>query len=497
MSRYQSEAPKGQPTHVPAIKVNGLDNGSPEYQAVVDLYSGSIRQFHASQQQQVNLSGQRQYKASLRVPGATMTYLNNEGQETITMVVDTLPGGGEQPPEPPDEYWRWAIIETTIPGVAANTYADMSAFMVPVPKGKLGIAHDGHAALDLDRPPLAYPDPYSSLPWLGDITSNDQVSSLLVDLRPFPGGVKFDLYGYIPRYIDSYVPGSPISPQRAMWRGSNGVSKSTTYTLLNGITQSWWSSGDISGRTQTNYQYKTSGSPATSLTDIGLAFPAIAGPFSTTAGMPAPFGATWSGDGPSYAGLSITWTPGHNTSPDPTTMNLSGLESAAGGLFTETTTMQPDGVSYAVRGIGMQTYTTDFGTGVDTLLNGAGPTDSMGNWSIEFFDYTIYHIAQHPTVPHYTYPNIGCPVNWAVFDGPLADSYSGVNGAHDYSTQWEDAKSYPKRWKFIPFKDKLQLIGVDDTTLDTSIANHFGGTKLGTVIINPRKGKGGIKFMPA
>lgn len=496
MSRYETVAPEGQPTHVTEVRIAGVETGSDRYNALLDQYRGALSHFQLAQQQQVSISGQRYYKASRSVPGARMTYQNNEGQETLTLQLTTA-GGGEEVQIDKDAYWSWAIVEVTIPNIMGLTSSVASAFMTPPPKNKLGYALNNSPPIDVDKPPLSYPsDGLGTL--IGDVQDNTYPASLRVDLRPYPGGVKFDLYGYIRRYQDGTVPGDPTNPQRAMWRGSNGVSKSTTYTLLNGITQSWWSSSDISGRTQTNYQYKTSGSPSTTLTDIGLAFPAIAGPFSTTAGMPAPYGAAWSGDGPGYAGLSITWTPGHNTSPDASTMNLSGLEAAAGGIFTETTTTQPDGVSYAVRGIGMQTYTTNFSTGVDTVLNGAGPTDSMGNWGIEFFDYTIYHVAQHPTVPNYIYPQRDCPVNFVVLDdGPDEMTNRVGSPLKDSSYRWEASKKYPDRWPMRQI-GTVHMVGIDDSGLPSPTpANHYSMVKLGTVIIHPRKGKGGIKFIAA
>jgi hypothetical protein len=498
VSKYQSQAPSGQPTHTPKIRIAGIATGTPAYNDLVDQYRGQLNQFIGKHQQQVAVSGQRQYKASKSLPGGgRMTYQNVEGQETITLVV--APTGGEEKVQVElEEYWQWAVVELKVPTIQGLTSFEASAFIDPPPTGgKLGIALNKTFPYDADDPPISYPIDVLGT-FIGDVQDNDGYASLRVDLRQYPRGIKFDLYGYIRRYQDGTEPGDPHDPQRVMWRGANAVSiGGASYTTLGGtIVPTWYAAGDISGRTQTNYVYKGAGTPHTDPTLIALAFPA-ATPLTFGGSPPGPYGAAWSGDGPVYAGSSLSWSPGGGGCPDSTTMNLSGLISAAGGIFSETLIMGADGVSFALRGIGAQTFQSV--AGVESVLNGAGPTDSVGNWGIAFFDYTIYYIAQYDDVPVYVYPDRDCPISFVVMDeGPdgMTNRFGSPLKMNSY--RWETTKKYPERWPLRVLPDLAHMPAVDPTTLPTpTTANHFGMTKLGTVIINPRKGKGGIKFIAA
>jgi hypothetical protein len=421
--------------------------GSPQYNDIVDQYRGQLQQFQLSQQQQVRLSGQRYYKASLALPGAHMTYHNNNGQETITLTVEATSGGEEQKVESA-EYWQWAIVEVTIPNIMQLTTSVASAWMNPPPKNKEGYAINKTLPIDTDKPPLSYPvDELGT--FIDNVQDNDYHASLRVDLRPYPGGVKFDLYGYIRRYQDGTKSGpNTTSTKRAGQRPSNVSSHSGTGALtMNGVPLNWFSTGDISGRTINTIDLSNS----TTLANFNLDFPDTTGlptnsVFQSTINfLYGPVGATWGTvSGPSYGGLSFVWTPGTGNNPDPSTLNVGGLISAAGGVFTETTTFGSDGIVKKIRGLGAMDYYTSGGT--DIALNGAGPTDANGNYGISFFDYTLWWVGDHPTVPNYIFPQRDCPVKFIVLDdGPDAMTNRFGSPFFDNSYRWEASKKFPDR----------------------------------------------------
>jgi hypothetical protein len=86
--------------------------------------------------------------------------------------------------------------------------------------------------IDTDKPPLSYPiDELGT--FIGNVQDNDYHASLRVDLRPYPGGVKFDLYGYIRRYQDGTKSGPNTTAtkragQKAQQRQPLGTGAYTT-----------------------------------------------------------------------------------------------------------------------------------------------------------------------------------------------------------------------------------------------------------------------------
>lgn len=108
MSKWQAPAPAGEPTHSSKIRIKGVDAGSPEYTVLLNMLYGQIGQFQQSQQQQVNLSGQHQYKTTLSLPDAQITYQNNNGQETLW--VEVSPQLIEQARREPEKVPRYPPI---------------------------------------------------------------------------------------------------------------------------------------------------------------------------------------------------------------------------------------------------------------------------------------------------------------------------------------------------------------------------------------------------
>jgi hypothetical protein len=511
VSKSQAPAPEGQPTHGTKIRVHGVstDNAT---QLVLNKLQGTIKSFLGKNQQQVALSGNQQYAATMNVPGARLHYKNNQGIETLDVEVTSEEQAGGEEQESP-EYWQWAIIETTIPDMTL-TSAEMAAIMNPAPKAPLiGATWEDNYVFDFDKPPLAYPgDVLGGADQLQTLTGQtDQVSSLRVDLRPYPGGVKFDLYGYIHSYIDPDNNGPANSSFLRAERNANGISSGSwtgTWHSSSGLSSgSMPSASDISGRTVGNVRNVAIQSiiedqfPET----VGLGFTSISqgalnsdnqpqGPYtdiSKTARLT---------NGPSYTGISFTWTPGSGN--DPTAASFAGLSGAAGGLFTETVDYwaPSNGGPFIKkqRGLGFMDEYANASTGFAGIAQyGAGPIDANGNYGFSCYDYTFFWLAGFD--PLYVYPTRAGPIRFAVFDGKDPDGYTqlnGISGGFGSRKRWESkARGVGNRWKFKQLA-VANIRSIDDPA-DTSRANHFGMPKLGTVIINPKKGKGGIKFIAA
>lgn len=505
MSRSAAPAPAGTPVHSTKVRIIGAEVGTDAYQAVLDQHHGVITQFLNAQHQRAQLSGLSQHKASIDTGQVTMMYHNNQGQDTLTVEVRTS-GGEEKSEQSSGGYWKWAIVETVIPDIQGLTSFAMSAFMTPPPSnGQFGVALDHVTPFDLDKPPLCYPVDGADLGiFMGDVQNNDGVSSLLVDLRPFPGGVKFDLYGYINRYQDGTKSGPNTTAHYLAYRGKNAITAYTGNLIAHdGIHSAgpWPAPGDLS-TSESNLQYRNVGTPHTTIANVELDWPETSAfTFQAVSSLPASFGSfTGAGgftpQGPQYGGMSVTWTPGNM--PTLSSFNVSGLIGAAGGLFSETTTFGADGLIKKVRGLGaMDSYANASTSFNPVALFGAGPTDSQGNYGFDFFDYTLYWIGDHPQVANYVYPSRDCPVSFIVLDDrPDALSNHFGSPLMENSYEWELSKKFPDRWKLKQL-NTVHIPAIDPPVGPSTIADHFNMIKLGTVIINPKKGKGGIKFIAA
>jgi hypothetical protein len=506
VSKSQSVAPEGRPPHSVKIRVHGAEG--PAAQKVLDKLHGQIGQFLGKNQQQVKLSGLEQYAAKKAVPGGHLHYHNNQGQETLDVHVEHEEGE-EEKKEEIVEYWQWAIVETTIPGMTL-TSAEMAAIMHPKPNTKIGATWEENFVYDFEKPPLAYPgDVLSFADQLQTLSGqSDQVSSLRVDLRPYPGGVKFDLYGYIHPYTDPDAHGdATASFLRAGRRANTVTATSGTWTTPNGGTGAFPNSTDIAARTIGNVRNVATQAAieAQFPETVGLSFTGTTqsvlnseyqqqGPSLTIGGPGIAYG-------PSYVGRSFTWTPGSGNMPDASSLDIAGSISAAGGAFVDTATYWDIGGTIIAkhRGLGYVTVYANFSTGFADVSQGtAGPVDANGNWGFQCYDYTSYHLATFGPAP-LTYPTRAGPIKFAVFDGEEPNGYTqltSVGGGFGSRKRWEDKKrGIGKRW---PFKQiaVANIRSIDDPA-DTSLANNFGMPKIGTVIINPRKGKGGIKFIAA
>jgi hypothetical protein len=503
VSKSRAPAPAGQPISGTKIRVHGVDDNAAV--EVLSKLQGAIKSFLGKNQQQVELSGHRQYAATMQVPGGSLHYKNNNGIETLDVHVEHEEGGGEEQQENP-EYWQWAIVEITIPDMT-KTSAEMSAFMNPPPNNdKQGIALDGDAPYDPPPAPLAYPSTFGGWTELQLLSGqSDQVSSLRVDLRPYPGGVKFDLYGYIHPYTDPDAHGDPVASfLRAGQKANSVTSASGTYHTTSGLTGSYANGSDLSARTigpvlrvaiqsiiedqfPETIGQTFSGTTQSTLNSLFQ----NQGPALSVGGP----GVAW---GPPYAGQDITWSPGSGNMPND--YDTSGILGGGGGAFVDTATYWDVGGTIIAkhRGLGVVFSYGNASTGFQSIVQSGGPIDANGNWAYDCFDYTAYYLVQYGPAP-VTYPSRAGPIRFTVFDGEEPNAFTrlqGVSGGFGTRRRWEDSKrGVAKRW---PMKQiaMANIRSIDDPA-DTSAENHFGMPKLGTVIINPRKGKGGIKFIAA
>jgi hypothetical protein len=197
VSKSESIASEGQPTHVPAVRVRGIQTGSAEYNEIVDTYRKQLNAFHMKQQQQVQLSGQRQYKARLSLPGASMIYQNNEGQETITLEIAPVAQGNPKEAPLVDEYFSWALVEFEVPGIASReTSYDMLALLTSTFKGQAVYARGSDYTTDKI---LRFAESYRGGRFVENNPGDVSRSSLLVDMRKFdhPGNISVDIYAAV------------------------------------------------------------------------------------------------------------------------------------------------------------------------------------------------------------------------------------------------------------------------------------------------------------
>jgi hypothetical protein len=110
VSKSRSEAPEGRPTHTPVIRIRGVEPGTAKHNAIVDQYRGQLGQFHRKNQTQVRLGKLEQHASTKSLPNGRMRYANNQGQEIITLEVDTIGEGGEEVTAP-ESFWDYALID--------------------------------------------------------------------------------------------------------------------------------------------------------------------------------------------------------------------------------------------------------------------------------------------------------------------------------------------------------------------------------------------------
>lgn len=97
----------------PVLRVKGTMPGSPEERALLDRYAGPLKQFYLGQAQRAMLGAGEQSRGSRQIGDeAQMTYLNQFGQEIVTLEVrpEVARGALEKPEK---TCWDWAYLRLT------------------------------------------------------------------------------------------------------------------------------------------------------------------------------------------------------------------------------------------------------------------------------------------------------------------------------------------------------------------------------------------------
>lgn len=488
MSKSWAPAPADRLNATTKVRVRGADPGSPAFNAVLDRFRGEIGQFLNSQHQQVQLSGQRVYKASIEWDGARATYQHNNGQDTLYIDVRTESGGGEEFAESRD-YWSWALVEMVIPNLAAKTTAELSAFLPEPLKGDVVYARFNHGGDNSSDNILRYGDFGWDEQIGGTNTPTDIVASLLIDLRKFrnDGGLSVDLYGYLDPFDQLGLPADPTWPYEVVGstRWAHWGRDASPYTAPFGVAQVSRGPGNIavSDSLPTIYDALIASFPELT----GKPYVISAGGGSWNDGKWGPFVTTW--DRLDHPGMwwSDTWLTPQNLDPNELTSLFPSSYSDvldywdAAHFYRKTETRSgvtgnaPDGSAWTSNVI---PTTHDDGSG------------NIAAWSLSLYDYIDYFI---PTC--HVVPTLDARIR-VVFLGKEADATSYWSGDATDFYQWEIASIYPERPHLKELPDTALLVGMD-TPDDTSFANHFGEPKLGTLHINPNKATGGFKFKRA
>jgi hypothetical protein len=184
------------------LVVEGVETGSPLYRVIAVAFTGQLKQFHAGAQRQYALSNLDQMRCHTEWDGARATYVNQRGQETLTLQVDA---SLVERFKKITDAWDWAIINFKIndPPSAARMAAFMTVPLLQQLSADLSIARgvtvaDGPSGAG--NKPISFPntDHFTSL---GSVVvdSGYTASSLSVDLRVAApeAEVVIDVYGRV------------------------------------------------------------------------------------------------------------------------------------------------------------------------------------------------------------------------------------------------------------------------------------------------------------
>lgn len=500
MSKSRSVAPDGQPTHSPKIRIHGIQTGSPVYNTLVDQFRGRLGAFHERHQQQVRLSGNSQYKAKVSWPGVQAMYHNNNGQETITVMIDPVYLEEARLPPVPG-YWDFAVIDFHMPELNL-TNASMLAVVRPVDVTTIrddavyppqGVTNSSGWVVQDKSPVIAFAGDigHDVTPfYTDDIVVTGQRLSLRVDLRVVHvegGALTFDLYGQVDGYRDERLPKAGETVVASVWRAIAAPVGGTLadpyyHVQLGGLGASevWVRSGTAA--------------------KVAAAFPSLpAGIEGKTSVELAAHGrfidtATWEASIPGWLGgkdpnawlgmfnnslmsdggdNSADWVVDYWAAGIPKTRTLAGHSWAGvGGPFLAPVPEPPPG--------------------------GDGSTVSLSG-----FDRTELWC---PVV--FATPEAECIWSWKLFKGLIADAASRHRHDDDnpetgatgflYYWQWESGEKYPVRWEMTEDDERItiprQVTGENESP---PISKFYGYTKIGTFTINPAVVGGGVAFEPA
>lgn len=221
MKRFLIPSQKGtelypQVTQQPTkLIVRGVQPDTPEWRMVAERYGGRLQSFHAKAQQEyalsINPSSKIRYKFD---DGATAIYTNLQGQEILELIVDNkvVAGFGKLA----KDHWDWALIKIETPntnhpeavrGAVIKAYRKVpgpgepelkfGGFAFDIgevwPDDGLTYYSDGMDPFSISFAP--HDEPVETV--TVDVGST-QITTLLVDLRRFPGMTcVIDLYGFL------------------------------------------------------------------------------------------------------------------------------------------------------------------------------------------------------------------------------------------------------------------------------------------------------------
>lgn len=186
------------------LVIKGVEPGTPLAGAVADHFGGRLKQFHVKQQQNYTLSPTAIHRSHIEWSGGRATYINQGGQEYLTLEVDPqlLRELSQKKSVTPD----WCIVNLHVDGRTHTPSVSQLAVTIDaetkiVTSSSMPFTHvaaDGYGNGFDDgskNPLIAYPDPATKTKTVS--LGNVVISSLKVDLRALGAhsGVGYNLRG--------------------------------------------------------------------------------------------------------------------------------------------------------------------------------------------------------------------------------------------------------------------------------------------------------------
>jgi hypothetical protein len=186
------------------LVIEGVPTGTPLFRVVAAHFAGQLKQFHSKAQQAYALSTTNQMRRHIEMTGAQATYLNQYGQETLTLQVDR--SVLEELKQHAGEPWDWAIINFKVldpPSdaiFAAYQIAPLLQTLTPDLTEARGVSYYPGGDNGLGDKPMSFPNPthFTALAPLS-VDAGYTAGSLCVDLKTAhsEGEVLIDVYGKI------------------------------------------------------------------------------------------------------------------------------------------------------------------------------------------------------------------------------------------------------------------------------------------------------------
>lgn len=185
------------------LVIKGVDGGTPLAAAIVDHFDGRLKSFHAKQQQNYALSATAQHRAHVEWKGGRATYVNQGGQEYLTLEVDPeLLTALETKDKPVPDF---CVVDIAIRN-SADIYAEFGAAVIAPQIARVSPPPSPGVEMDyLNAPDWSSLNPKAFMRYAakelstGNVAVANRVSSLLVDFRNMPENamVSIDLYGQL------------------------------------------------------------------------------------------------------------------------------------------------------------------------------------------------------------------------------------------------------------------------------------------------------------